>query len=350
MKKKNSKRGSGRGGLIALCVVLGIILALLLGATLYAKRLLNKINYIQPGDQETMTPEEVSEYLATQETDPDSSEPTITDEEIDWGETAPEEANLIGEEEHIVNILLIGQDARPGEKRTRSDVMILCTFNTEKNTLTMTSFMRDLYVQIPGYGNNKLNAAYAWGGMELLNATLAQNFGIYVDGNVEVNFEQFASIIDVLGGVEMELRNDEANYINTSLGYGSLTGGIQRLDGQQALTYARIRSLDADADFSRTNRQRKLLNSLIQEFKNAGLSTALSLLEEILPLITTDMTQSELVAYTTELFPMLATAEIVSQRIPGDGAYKGRMINGMSVLVADMDAARRLLRETLASE
>lgn len=345
---KRSKRGSGRAGLIALCVVLGIILVLLMGVTLYAQRLLNKINYVQPGDQETMSPEEVSEYLATQETDPDSSDPTITDEEIDWGETQPEDVQLLGEEEHIVNILLIGQDARPGEQRTRSDVMILCTFNTETNTLTMTSFMRDLYVQIPGYGNSKLNAAYAWGGMELLNATLAQNFGIYVDGNVEVNFERFAGIIDILGGVEMELRNDEANYINTSLGYGGLTGGVQRLDGQQALTYARIRSLDADADFSRTNRQRKLLNSLIQEFKDSNLSTVLGLLEEILPLLTTDMTQSEIFAYATELFPMLASAEIVSQRIPADGAYKGRMINGMSVLVADMDAARKLLQETLA--
>lgn len=344
MSKRYRKRSGGRGALTVLCVVLAVVLAVLLGLTVYAQRLLNRINYIDPADQETMSPEEVSEYLATEEQNYDPNAPTITDDQIDWGETD----TLIGDEEHIVNILLIGQDARPGEKRTRSDVMILVTFNTEKNTITMTSFLRDLYVQIPGYGNNRLNAAYAWGGMALLNETLEVNFGIVVDGNVEVNFEQFAGIIDLLGGVDLELRNDEANLINQNLGYGTLTGGMQHLDGEQALNYARIRSLDANGDFSRTNRQRKVLTAIFEKFKNSDLSTLLGLLEEVLPMITTDMTQSEIISYATTLFPMLAGNEIISQRVPADGAFSNRNINGMSVLVADMEAARKLLEETLA--
>lgn len=349
MSNKKRKRSSGgRVAMTILCVVLGMILAVLLGLTIFAQRLLNRINYVAPGDQETLSSEEVSEYLATEETDPNATDPTINAEDVDWGDQNT--ITDVEDQEHIVNILLIGQDARPGQKRTRSDVMILCTFNKETGSLTMTSFLRDLYVQIPGYSSNKLNATYAWGGMELLNATLEQNFGIHVDGNVEVNFEQFADIIDTLGGVEMELRADEANYVNSGVPGSRLVAGVQRLNGDQALIYSRIRALDSDADFSRTNRQRKVLNSLIQEFKNADMSTMLELLDQVLPMITTDMTQSEIISYATELFPMLKDAQIVSQRVPMDGAYKGRTIDGRSVLVADMDATRAFLRETIMGE
>ncbi len=346
MKKKQGRRSGGKTALVILCVVLGLILTVLLGATIYAQRLLNRINYVAPGEQETLSQEEASSFATPEQEDIDSTAPTMNAEDVDWGENTTE----IGTEDHIVNILLIGQDARPGEKRTRSDVMILCTFNKNTKTLTMTSFLRDLYVQIPGYGNNKLNAAYAFGGMPLLNETLELNFGIHVDGNVEVNFEQFAGIIDILGGVEIELRSDEAAYINSCVTGSRLRSGVQRLNGEQALTYSRIRKLDANADFSRTNRQRKVINSLIQEFKNSDISTILGLLEQVLPMITTDMTQSEIVGYTTELFPLLATAEIVSQRVPVDGAYVGRKIDGRSVLVADMDATRKFLEETLLGE
>lgn len=346
MKNKQNKKSSGkRTALIVLCVVLAIILAALLGLTVYAKYLLGRINY--DPNTETMSKEEVEQYLATQETDPDATGPTMTDDELDWGST---NNNQIGKSDDIVNILLIGQDARPGWGRSRSDVMILVTFNKNSNTLTMTSFLRDLYVQIPGYGNNKLNATYVWGGMDLLNETLEYNFGIHVDGNLEVNFERFAQLIDLLGGVDMELRSDEASYINRDVGYSGLTSGVQHLNGDQALSYARIRKLDPDADFSRTNRQRKLLTSLIDEFKGSSLTTILGLLNEAMPMLTTNMTQSEIIGYATDLFPRLASATVVSQRIPADGTYTCPTINGMSVVKADMDAARALLKDSLGAD
>lgn len=345
MSKKRKRRSSGpRRAMKALCAVLGVILTVMLGLTVYAQHLLGKINYV--GDQDKMSAQEAEEYLATQETDPDATGEILRDEELDWGTGSGE---LIGDSDNIVNILLIGQDARPGEGRSRSDVMILCTFNKDTKTLTMTSFLRDLYVQIPGYGNSKLNHTYVWGGMELLNETLEKNFGIHVDGNLEVNFERFSQLIELLGGVDMELRQDEANYINREVG-GSLSAGMQHLNGQQALTYARIRKLDADADFSRTNRQRKLLNSLLQEFKSASLSSVLNLLNEALPMLTTDMSQSEIIGYVTELFPLLSETTVVSQRIPADNAYTMPVINGVSVVKADMDAARKLLEDTLGTD
>ena len=344
---KKSRSSGGKTALVVLCVILGVILTALLGVTIYANRLLNRINYINPGDQETMSREEVDAYLATEETDPEGTEPTMDEADVDWGDENPAE---IGKEDHIINILLIGQDARPGEKRTRSDVMILCTFNKDTNTLVMTSFLRDLYVRIPDYGSNKMNTAYAFGGMQLLDATMETNFGIHVDGNVEVNFEQFADIIDTLGGVELELRGDEARMINSAVKGSKLKAGVQRLNGDQALCYSRIRKLDSDADFSRTNRQRKVLDSLIREFKNADMATVLNLLEQIMPMITTDMKPDEIIGYATELFPLLASANIVSQRVPIDGAYVGRRIDGRSVLVADMNVTREYLHKTLLGE
>ena len=345
MKNKKTAKSSGkRIALIALCSVLAIILAALLGVTIYAKNLLGKINYVDKENESTMSTEEVSQYLETLETETrDETMETINDDEIDWGENDTK----IGESENIVNILLIGQDARAGWGRSRSDVMILATFNKEAKTLTLTSFLRDLYVQIPGYGNSKLTHTYVWGGMDLLNTTLENNFGVIVDGNVEVDFERFAQLIDLLGGVDMELRQDEAYYINNRVVGSTLSAGYQHLNGDQALIYARIRALDADADFSRTNRQRKVLTSLIEKFKTADLSTILSLLEEAMPMLTTDLTQSEIVSYVTELFPLLADCTVVSQRIPADNAYTLGYAGEMAVVKADMDAARKLLEDTL---
>lgn len=89
----------------------------------------------------------------------------------------------------VVNVLLVGQDTRKAEERARSDSMILLSVNKNTNQLTMISLMRDLYVQIPGYSDNKLNAAYAFGGFELLDETIATNFGIAVDYNVEAQLQ-----------------------------------------------------------------------------------------------------------------------------------------------------------------
>lgn len=343
MSKKRKKKSSGkRTALKALCAVLGVILAALLGATGYVSHLYNQMNYVDPETQETISAEELDK-LMQEETDPDATGPTLDPTETI---NTDHDTQIGGEGSGVINILLIGQDRRPGEGRARSDSMILCTFNKEAKTLTMTSFLRDLWVEIPGYGNNRINAAYSAGGMSLLNQTLDKNFGVHVDGNIEVDFSQFSQIIDLLGGVEIELRQDEANLINLT-SHGGLTAGVQLLNGEEALTYARIRKLDADSDFSRTNRQRKVLNSLIGKFKDSSLSTMLSLLNEVLPMITTDMTQAEIVSLATEVFPLLSDIKIVSQRIPADGAYKFGTISGMSVIQADMDAARKLLEETL---
>ena len=331
-----------RAALSFLCIVLAVILTAMLSVTLYFQYLLKQINYVEHDETPTLSQEQLNEYLAEEE-DSDASAPSMDAGDVEFKDHTTQ---IGGKGSGLVNILLIGQDRRPGESRARSDTMILCTFNKHTKTLTMTSFLRDLYVEIPGYQDNRINAAYAAGGMSLLNETLKENFGIHIDGNIEVDFNQFAQIVDLLGGVTMELRQDEADVINRDAP-GTVSAGTQLLTGQQALAYARIRSLDADGDFSRTNRQRKVISALLDSYKNASLSTVLSLLDDILPMITTDMNDVKIIAYATELFPMLSGADIVSQRIPADGSYSGKMINGMSVLVADMEASRQLLEDTL---
>jgi anionic cell wall polymer biosynthesis LytR-Cps2A-Psr (LCP) family protein len=163
---------------------------------------------------------------------------------------------------------------------------------------------------------------------------------------VEVDFTQFSQVIDLLGGISMELRQDEADAINATIP-GNLTAGEQWLSGSQALAYARIRNLDADGDFSRTDRQRKVIYALFRSYKDADLGAVLSLISEALPMITTDMSKISMLRYAAELFPVLAGADFVSQQIPAAGTYSEETIRDMAVLVADMDAARKLLQDTL---
>lgn len=344
MKKQTPRPRRGR--LFLLSFLLGLILAVMLGGTIYVQHLLGRIQYVNPDTTPTLSQEELDAYLSTQEQEEPGTAPTMDPEDVEFGE---HELQIGGDGSDIVNILLIGQDRLEGETRARSDSMILCTFNKTEKTLTMTSFLRDTYVKIPGYRKNRINVAYAAGGMPLLNKTLEENFGIHIDGNVEVDFGQFADIIDLLGGVEIELRQDEAEAINQDTG-SSLGEGTHRLDGPQALVYARLRKLDADGDFSRTNRQRKVMIALLEAYQDISLVDALSLLEEILPMITTDMSSKEIVSYAISLFPLLSGAELISQHIPAAGTYSSRMIDGMAVLVADLDANRELLEQTLGSK
>lgn len=246
----------------------------------------------------------------------------------------------------IVNILLIGQDAREGDEVARSDSMILCTYQKKTGKLIMTSFLRDLYVPIPGHSSNRINAAYALGGMELLEETLEENFALHIDGGVEVDFSQFSEIIDLLGGVELELRQDEAEMINEETG-SSLTQGRQTLTGEQALLYSRIRSLDADGDFSRTDRQRKVLSAMVNVFQSSNVRELLALVEALMPMISTDMSKLQILALAAELLPQLSSVQISSQSVPSPELCSDETINGMAVLTADPEAIRELLRRTL---
>ena len=331
--------------LIAACVILGVILAAVLGVAVYAEYLLGRLNYAGQEALPTLSQEEIDAAQYGDGTgDPDH--PDVDEDSIEWGEVY----HTIGGDDDIVNILLIGQDRRPGEVRTRSDSIILLSFNRVKKTITITSFMRDLYVDFPAdYLDNRINVAYYYEGMEFLDETLKLNFGLVVDANVEVDFDQFRSLIDLLGGVELSLSEAEAQYINKKMERECVVEGVNLLTGTQALWHARNRSTGGNGDFGRTNRQRDVLNALIQRYKDQSITESLGLLDDILPMITTDLTRSEIINYVMALLPMLSECQIVTQSIPVEGSYYMANIRGMSVLVPDMEMNRQALIDSLTN-
>lgn len=327
--------------LTVLCIILAVILALLLGLTILVNSFLNKIQRYDPVE-ETISEEEIQQII--EETDPPELIAGL--EEIPPEEVIIDEpAEIIEKPDHIYNILLIGQDARPGEGRQRSDSMILCTINTEKKTLMMTSFLRDTYVDIPDFQDrtfedNRLNACYAFGGVELLNNAMELNFGIEIDHNIEVNFTGFERIVNTLGGVYIYLTQAEANIVG-----GGAIAGMNLLNGAQALNYSRIRVLDSD--FGRTNRQRTVLLSMYDSIRRLNPDQISSLVNVLLTMVTTDMTNTDIVKYVVEFVPLLPDLQITTQHIPAVGTYTGAMVRGMSVLIPDLEANREILRETL---
>lgn len=257
------------------------------------------------------------------------------------------ESELIGgADSGLINILLVGQDRREPGQPARADAILLCSFCPEEKAVVITSFLRDLYVQIPGHEGNRLNAAYALGGMDLLKQTLRENLNVHIDGCIDVDFSQFAGIIDILGGVTLELRQDEAEAINKTTD-SHLSSGLQPLNGQQALAYSRIRNLDADGDFSRTERQRKLLSSLLSSYRDAGFLKILSAIADTLPLISTNLSSKEILHIAAKLFPLLDDPTVIHNRIPADGTYSYSTIRGMEVLTIDPEDARSQLVNTL---
>ena len=209
----------------------------------------------------------------------------------------------------------------------------------------MVSFLRDTYVYIPGYGSEKLNAAYAHGGFSCLNETLAVNFGVHIDANVEVDFSGFQQVIDLLGGVSINLTQKEADYMNQNHGW-NLSAGVNYLNGEKALAYSRIRKIDMDA--IRAQRQRTVLMALINKYKDKSVTEMIVLLDDILPLITTNMTNEQIIGYVKELFPMLRGTSITMQQIPAQDTYENMTVGNVTATkVADMALNRKILQEIL---
>lgn len=343
MNEKDPKRLKiRRVVLTVLCAVLGIVLVATAGVTVYAGHLLNRVNYVPADTAPTSQNEMDTVQTQTEPPLPVFTAPVLDFADVDFG-TGPQ-LDVGGGE--IINILLVGRDTA-SEEGARSDAMILCTFNKTKNTITMTSFLRDLYVKIPGYKKNRINAAYSFGGIGLLNETLNQNFGVEIDGNVQVDFAHFKKIIDLLGGVTLDLTEAEVKFIKKYYPQSELAAGTNLLSGKEALMYARNRH-DVDGDFSRTNRQRKVLNALIGQCREKKLTEVLGLLNDVLPMVTTDISKTDLTAYAVTLFPMIRDAQITTQSIPVAGGYYNATINEMCVLVPDLEKNRQALAETLS--
>ena len=264
-------------------------------------------------------------------------------------------------EDGVVNVLLIGNDSRENGEDGRSDAMILLSVSNKTKKIYMTSLLRDMYVDIPGHDGNRLNAAYSFGGAELLMETIEQNLDITVNRYVLVNFEAFASLVDAVGGIELELTSEEIEYVNGYLvEYNILTdrpqgtdnmdtsvSGLVHLNGPQALAYSRNRYLGTD--FGRTDRQRKVLTAVIRKLPSTLVSNPKGLMDGLLPNLTTNLTRGECFSLSLMAGKML-TYDIESDSIPQPGTYRDVTIRKMSVLEVDFDTNIRYLKEKLYGE
>lgn len=333
MKHKGKRERKGSAGrtvwiiLLSLLLLFLVIVLLMMGYTLH---MLGKMEY--SGQEVTISPEQLQSYLGQETQTGMESAPA---EELHW-DTVCEDTR---KNQDVINILLVGADTRQGELRGRSDAMLLCSVNTVSRKLTVVSFMRDMYVTIPGYVDHKLNSAYAWGGMALLRETLLVNFGVEMDGVLSVDFESFSQVIDSIGGVEIQLTNSEAEYLGVDQ-------GLQRLDGKTALTYARIRSI-GNGDFDRTVRQQNVLQAVIKQCSRMGAGELHRLLEQLLPQITTDLEKGKLLQYLAQIIPVLPEMETEKLRLPVQGGYRDEKISNMWVLLPDLAANRKILAQTV---
>ncbi len=205
---------------------------------------------------------------------------------------------------NVLNVLLVGLDSRDAlENGGRSDSLILVSLNKKTKKINMTSFFRDTwcYMNIGGEDRYaKLNSSYFYGGSVALIDTIEKNFKVDIDHYVAVDFSSFVDIIDALGGITVEVQEYEANYINRTTKHTIESGPAVKLNGAEALVFARIRKSDSDSDVSRTRRQRQVITSFIKSATDASLSQLNDALDMLFKYIKTDMTKMQLLSYGTQ--------------------------------------------------
>lgn len=339
-RKKKKSQNTFTKVVFALILLLGLVLTV---GVVFIQSKLNKINRV---DKETES--QVAREDETFERDEEASEDTMKADEVDFNKV---NINVM-EDADVKNILLIGQDRRDGEGRTRSDSMIIASVNKDANKLILNSIMRDMYVPIEGYSDNRINSAYQLGGMTLLDKVIENDFGIHIDGNVEVDFDGFIETMTQIGDLEIELKAEEAEFLMnhewvTDAGFDNedwdLHEGINSLNPDQALAYARMRYV-GNSDFERTDRQRRIIVTAFDKVKGMSVNELLKLADKLFPYFTTDLDNDEMLGYVyTVATNHMSIGE--SHRIPVPGTYEDQTINGMMVLVPDLQANSEYLQE-----
>ena len=282
--------------------ILGVVISILLvtigGIYSYGNHLFNKIEKIEIDKSDVGIKDEVEEKLSSYS-------------------------------DSVKNIALFGIDAEEGGVG-RSDSIIIATIDTTNKKLKLTSIMRDSYVAIEGHGDDKINHAYAFGGPQLAIKTLNENFDLNIDDFVSVNFTTLPKIIDMLGGVTIDITSEEVSHIP-----GIDAAGTYTLTGEQALAYSRIRYATG-GDYVRTDRQRTVLSKVFEKILCINVTQYPSLLSEILPMVQTNLDYSEILNLGNEVLKMGVTT-LEQERFPRDGYCEGKMIDKIYYLTFDKE-------------
>ena len=243
------------------------------------------------------------------------------------------------------NILLLGSDAR-GNEASRSDTIMIASYNEKKQTFKLASIMRDTYVQIPGRGKHKINAAFAYGGPELLRQTIKENFGVDLQYYAIVDFQGFVQVIDEAfpNGVEVNVEKEMSAYIDVKL-----EPGLQRLNGQQLLGYVRFRH-DAIGDFGRVQRQQKVIKLLGEQLSTFETIPKLpKLVGVVSPYINTNMDTTDIL-FMAKDYLTKKQGNVATIRIPVENSFTEPRISGEGdVLAIDLEKNKQALDQFLSN-
>lgn len=369
------KQPKKRKGLRIFLIVLAVLLALLLIAAgagyWYIQNKFSKMNVVT-------LPEHNYTYME-QSTDPSQPEAQGEQTEETQEPTTVETTIPPMSSEDIINILVVGQASRAGEETHLADTTMLISVNTYTKEMTVFSVLRDSFVRPPhyvdvsggkhDYGRIKFTTVYNLGytypggvvdAMALTNATLFENFGVEVDYNVEVSFDGFIKMIDYLDGVDIEVTQAEADYLNKDKLYvkRQIEPGMQRLQGMEALSYARMRKAegDSDSDIKRTARQRKVISALLEKIRYMSLTELNSWLDVLLPMVTTTMKPADVTKLAAKILPIVVDLKMTGETIPIAGTGWGDMVdiyeNGIehSVIRFEAPQQRKLIRAITEAE
>ena len=362
---KQPKQPGKKKGLKIFLIVIAVILALLLilagAAYLYLQSKLKKMNIIElPKDT----------YAYTEPTDEVTRPPETGAAETTEATTEATVPKMTADD--IVNILFVGQAARAGEEETMADSTMLVSINTYTKEITCMSILRDSFVKLPDYKGHQCgrakftvcyNLGYQWGGgtaggMEMTNICLKDNFGIEVDYNVEVSFDSFIKMIDYIDGVDIDLTQAEADYLNKDTLYVKriIEPGVQRLQGMEALSYARMRKAagDSESDIKRTERQRKVVEALLEKFRYRSIADLNKWIDILLPMVSTTMTPTDVTKLAARVLPIFSELKIKGATVPMEGwgdmvdIYNDGQIH--SVMRFDTAKEKKLIRAITEAE
>lgn len=372
-QNKQPKQPKKRKGLKIFLIILAVLLALILIAVgaiyWYINDKFSKMNIVTLPENTYVYTEET-----TQPTDVQTTETEGTTEATTVETTIPPMTA-----DDIVNILVVGQASRAGEEHHMADTTMLVSINTYTKEVTVFSVLRDSFVRPPhyvdstgkghDYGRIKFTTVYNLGytypggvvdAMALTNATMLENFGVEVDYNVEVSFNGFIKMIDFLDGVDIELTQAEADYLNKDTLYVKrvIEPGMQRLQGMEALSYARMRKAegDFDSDIKRTERQRKVVSALLEKVRYMSLSELNNWVDILLPMVTTTMQPADVAKLAAKVLPMIVDLKLTGETIPVSGTGWGDMVDiyndGMihSVIRFEAPQQKKLIRAITEAE
>ena len=255
-----------------------------------------------------------------------------------------------------MNILLLGTDSRGSTKFLRTDTMIVLSINPGEKRAKLTSLMRDIWVQLPDYGGQKLNAACVYGGPELTVRTINEYFGLNIEYYALVNMTCLVQIVDSLGGIRLDVSPAESRAISrlNAASSGAKDGSGKYissrvpsgeqvlLDGKQVLAYSRIRK--SDSDYARTERQRTVLATIAQRLKQENLLSLTGIVAGLLQYVETNMSMDQIMSIAAVCLKM-DVDDMAQWRVPADGTYQDGMFGNTWCIKPDFEENARLLHQ-----